>query len=345
MSDRKLKDPGRSYASALTERMKIGRRFVRLKCLRLYRSFLRMAARTFIAPHATASTVKPIVADVTRRAFVKFMADDGWPIASHIAFSSLTSLFSFLIFVTALSGFLGSAETADEAANFLFDTWPQRIAEPLTREIHRVLTRPHGGLLGISALLSIFFASSGVEALRVGLNRAYNEKEKRSWWLLRLESIVFVLIGAFALTVFTTLLVLGPLSWQKAGAYAPALLAPLRLISVPLRFGLSTLTMLLALILVHKFLPNGRRSLLAIAPGVILTLVLWLAFGVIFGAYVAGFDASYSSTYAGLGSVVILLVFLNCLGAIFVYGAELNKILSERSGHELVSRGLTQNRQ
>ena len=36
-----------------------------------------------------------------------FLLDDGWPIASHIALSMLTSLFPFLIFVTALAGFLG----------------------------------------------------------------------------------------------------------------------------------------------------------------------------------------------------------------------------------------------
>ena len=39
-----------------------------------------------------------------------FLAEDGWAIASHIALSTLTSLFPFLIFVTALAGFLGSQE-------------------------------------------------------------------------------------------------------------------------------------------------------------------------------------------------------------------------------------------
>ena len=39
-------------------------------------------------------------------AFWTFSADDGWAIASHIALSALMSLFPFLIFVTALAGFL-----------------------------------------------------------------------------------------------------------------------------------------------------------------------------------------------------------------------------------------------
>jgi len=35
-------------------------------------------------------------------AFMRFSQDDGWAIASHVALSILTSLFPFLIFVTAV---------------------------------------------------------------------------------------------------------------------------------------------------------------------------------------------------------------------------------------------------
>ena len=42
------------------------------------------------------------------------LRDDGWAIASHIALSTLMSLFPFLIFVTALTGFLGTEELADQ---------------------------------------------------------------------------------------------------------------------------------------------------------------------------------------------------------------------------------------
>ena len=51
---------------------------------------------------------------VLHDAFMRFSQDDGWAIASHIAFSILTSLFPFLILVTALAGFLGSKNLGDE---------------------------------------------------------------------------------------------------------------------------------------------------------------------------------------------------------------------------------------
>jgi len=116
--------------------------------------------------------------------FYRFLADDGWAIASYIALSTLMALFPFLILVTALAAFLGSKNLADEVANLLLETWPKEVAEPIASEVHRALTVTRGDVLTFSAVFSVYFASSGVESLRIGLNRAYDAVETRSWLLL-----------------------------------------------------------------------------------------------------------------------------------------------------------------
>ena len=58
------------------------------------------------------------------------------------------------------------------------------------------------GVLTLGALFALYFSSSGVESLRVGLNRAYGLRESRPWWLTRLESIGYVICGAFAMLAF-----------------------------------------------------------------------------------------------------------------------------------------------
>ena len=68
-----------------------------------------------------------------------FGEDDGWALASHIALSALLALFPFLIVLTALAGFAGSKDIADNLATLLLETWPSEVAEPLAREIHNVL--------------------------------------------------------------------------------------------------------------------------------------------------------------------------------------------------------------
>ena len=89
-----------------------------------------------------------------------------------------------------------------------------------------MLTTSHGGLVTISGVFALYFSSSGIESLRIGLNRAYELRERRSFWVLRLEAIGFVLLSAIALLVVAFLVVLGPLLFKAAAAYVPAL-APL----------------------------------------------------------------------------------------------------------------------
>ena len=95
-----------------------------------------------------------------------FLVDDGWPISSYIALSMLTSMFPFLIFITALAGFLGASDLADTATRLIFAAWPQGVAAPIASEVQNVLTQPRGGLLTIGGVLALYFSSSAVEALR-----------------------------------------------------------------------------------------------------------------------------------------------------------------------------------
>jgi membrane protein len=265
---------------------------------------------------------------VVMDAFYRFNADDGWAIASHIALSALMSLFPFLIVVTALAGFFGTKDLADEAARILLEAWPTQVAAPISREIHNVLTTARGDVLTIGVALAIYFASSGIESLRIGLNRAYNLSEPRSWWLLRLESIAYVLVAAIALLVLAFLIVLAPLIFATVVRYAPWL-DPLWPLLNFVRFTVTAVVLVAALVIAHMWLPSGRRRLSVIAPGIIATMVLWMVAGEVFGRYLADFAYTYVSYYAGLASAMIALVFLYLIASIFIYGAELNTVITQ----------------
>ena len=259
----------------------------------------------------------------------RFSADDGWAIASHIALTTLTSLFPFLIFVTALAGFFGSAQLAGNAATLLFEVWPAQVAGPISNEIHYVLTEPHGSIVTVGAALAVYFSSSGVEAFRIGLNRAYGVRETRPWWATRLESIVVVLIGAIALLALAFLVVLAPLVWSSVLMVAPQL-AQVESLVVLVRYGLASLTLAVALFVAHKWLPAERRTIGQVLPGVALTLIASILFSVAFSWYLGRFTRNYVSTYGGLASVMIALVFLYTLATIFVFGGELNAAIIRR---------------
>jgi len=269
-------------------------------------------------------------------AFRHFNADDGWAIASHIALSALMAMFPFLIVVTALAGFfLGSRELADEAAKLMLEAWPEQVAAPISSDIARVLTGARGNVLTFGVLFALYFASSGVESLRVGLNRAYGMQEARPWWLLRLESIVYVLVGAAAILAFSFLVVLAPLIWGQLARHMP-MLSPFDGLGTVTRYTIAAIVLIIALFILHRWLPAGRRSFLAIAPGIVVTLLLWLISGAAFGRYLANYAFAYVSMYAGLASAMIALVFLYVCASIFIYGGELNSAIAK--GRKKVQR-------
>jgi membrane protein len=267
-------------------------------------------------------------------AFDHFLAADGWAIASHIALSTLMALFPFLIVVTSLAGFFGSKELADQVAQMLLDAWPVEVSGPISLEIHNVLTITRGDVLTIGVALAIYFASSGIESVRIGLNRAYRIGEQRAWWLLRLESIAYVLVAAVGLLALAFLVVLAPLIFVKTARYLPWLE---EWSSTLLRYGTASAILIVTLVLVHLWLPAGKRTLFQIAPGIVVTLLLWLASGALFGRYLADFAQNYVSMYAGLTSVFIALIYLYVNATIFIYGGEFNEAIiraRERREHE-----------
>jgi membrane protein len=264
------------------------------------------------------------VFDIGLDAFYTFLADDGWAIASHIALSTLMALFPFLIVLASLAGFFGSKDLADQAVGLLLEIWPDQVAGALSGQIHDVLTTTRGDALTIGLVLAVYFASNGVESLRVALNRAYSVIEPRRWYWLRLESIGYTLVAAVTALALAFLIVLGPLMLEIIKRYLPLMIeSNVRMLNFA-RYGITIVAMIVALFILHAWLPAGRRTFSQILPGIIFTMLASLVSGIGFGLYLARFANNYVTMYAGLASVIIALVFLYFIAAIFVFGGELN---------------------
>lgn len=260
-------------------------------------------------------------------AYNRMNLHDGWAIASHIALSALFSFFPFLILLTALASFFGAGALADDAAGLILQVLPSEIGVPIAQEVRNVLTEWRGDLLTIGAVLALYFSSNGIEALRVGLNRAYGVRENRSFVVTRLESIVYVIIGAAVMLAFAFGIVLGPLVWGMLLNYFPALIDFTRIVDI-VRLGGTSLLVVVALLITHKYLAAGQRTFLSVLPGVSVTLFLWLLGGFAFGFYLAQFPQAYATTYGGLATAMMSLIFLYTLAVIYIFGGEINGAIS-----------------
>lgn len=265
---------------------------------------------------------------VLKDAIGHFARDDGFAMASHVALSGLLAIFPLLIFIASLAAFFGMTGAADTVSDLVFDAWPETVAAPVVREIHNVLTVRRGDLLTFGAIAAFWFASNGVEALRTALNRAYRQQERRSFVVLRLQSLGLVLLGAAILLAYTFLVVLAPLALAGLLAYAPKIEGFLLSINVA-RYSLAGSLLIIGLFVTHWLLPAGKRSFRDLWPGVLATLVMWIIAGAAFGTYLASF-ANYVSTYGGLAGIMTALIFLYICALVFILGGELNAAISRQ---------------
>jgi len=251
--------------------------------------------------------------------------------ASHVALTTLMSVFPFLIFVAALAGAIGDIKLADILTDFLFSSWPRTIADPIVSEVHRAVANATGGLITGSALIAFCLASAGVGAVRSALNRAYRAAEQRAFLILQLQNLLFVILGALVGLAVAFLLVLGPWLLSEVMRWVPRLTAMQGWFSF-LRFVITGSLVVITLVAAHVLLPCTRPGKRRLWPGIGLTLACWVGGALTLAFYLDRF-ANYPATYAGLASSVTAIFFLYLAAVAMIIGAEFNASLERlRSG-------------
>ncbi len=267
-----------------------------------------------------------LLLEATQRLF----ADEAIPLAGNIAFRTVFSLFPFLIFLTALAGFLGTEEQAEQLVNYLLAIAPEAIIKPLAPEIRSILTVPRTGLLSIAVVLTIWSAMAGVDSVRVGLNRAYDLKEHRPAWLLYILNIIFVIGTAAVMIAFSFLLIVLPIAVATMEKYIPGTRENFNTI-VQFRYPLAMSLLFAGLHVAHRTLPAKRMSPIKVLPGILLTLVVWVLLTSAFSEWLQNFN-SFASTYASLSGLFAAMFFIYLASLVLIFGGEFNRVLDQHLG-------------
>ena len=266
--------------------------------------------------------------DVAFTAVERFVDHSGSVLAGHLAFSAMLAIFPFLIFLAALAGFLVDSEGANELIDLMFLFMPEDVAGTLEPVVRSVIDAQRGGLLTFGILVTLWVASGGLEALRIGLNKAYDVAEPRPLWKRRVQSLILVVVFALMLLAASLSVVFGPVIWALAERFVDVGIAD-RVVFTAIRYGIGALALFGLVFAVHRFLPNRVISWRLVMPGVMITLFLWLLGSTGLSVYLRTL-ADYDATYGALGGIVITLLFFYLMAMVFVLGAELNGALAAR---------------
>jgi len=281
----------------------------------------------------TVETVPLAALWALRDAVARFDRKGGWVMSSHIAMSMMLALFPFILFVVSLAGFLSQDVNTDDLLELVFGAWPDDVAQPIVDEIQKVVASSSSRLMTLGGIVAIYFASNGVDAVRVAMTTAYRDEDTRPFWSARLLSLGFVLVGG-ALILFAALFEVAlPLYFNFVAEAVPGSWSDW-FTSDKLRLGLTLGVPVFSVAACHLWLPGHLHSLGQIWPGVLLTLVLWAGAAQGFAFYVARFSA-YGATYAGLAGAMAALIFMYLMAAILILGAEFNGALIARRASDV----------
>lgn len=262
-------------------------------------------------------------------AILRVYQNSGFVMAGAMAFSFVLSLFPFCIFLGAVASVFGGRPLATQAVTQLFAVMPKSVAEVLAPQIEQIMDQSRVGLLTVSGLLALFFATSANETLRSAINNAYRVTETRSYFLCLALSALFLLVSALAMLIVAWVLVVGPNLVTHMQIPLLAGLLQSDWSSTLLRHGLAGLTLAVYLLGVHLWLAAGERTIWDVWPGVLLTIVLMLALAGLYSSYIA--LGNYALFYAGLSQIMIALIFFQLTGVAILMGAELNRGIAELS--------------
>ena len=253
----------------------------------------------------------------------RFIEHEGPSLAGYMAFSALLALFPFVVFLVALSGFVGQTDQVQDFIAYAFEYLPVEVGRALYPVVSAiVLQPPKDGVLTISLLGTLWVSSSGVEAVRTALDRAYGVPSRRPFWWRRLQGLAFVVAGAIAILVVMVTIVIGPLIWHAVN-YLFEIPDDIYGLYNTLRYATGALGLFLVMCALYRFLPNVRQKWYHVLPGALFACLAWLAIATLYSLYLSNVG-DYSVTYGSLGGIIGALMFFFVSAMVFIIGAELN---------------------
>jgi len=248
--------------------------------------------------------------------------------AGSMAFSSVLAMFPLLILLSATAAYIGQPGDAAALAQRVMDYAPPLVREAMQPVIEQVMAQRNQALVTIGVVVTLWTASSGMQAARTALNRSYGIQRGLPFWKARIKVTLFtVVVGGGVVAAFSSVIVM-PYVWQllENSAMVDADAPWLR---NSVRYGSAFLVLTVLYALLYGWLPDLRQRLRTVIPGAIVGAAFWVAAAATL-SYTLRSAGKLALVYGSFAGVVATLVFLYISATTLIFGAEVNGVLHER---------------
>lgn len=266
------------------------------------------------------------LAQLVRRYFVHDVGRQGAALAYYLLFM----LFPFLIFLSSLLGMLDLdiSGISRSLANLL----PSGVLDVVETYLHYVSQTSSTAMLWFGLVFSIYFPMRAADCLMQAVRRAYHLPQPKNQLLYMLKVLLYTMFLLVAIALTLALATVGRAALEFASRFVVLPEAFIDLWS-DLRFLVLGGVMFAAVGLLYAAAQDSRQPVWNVVPGVLVALLGWMVVSAAFSFYVENF-ANYSVIYGALGTVIVLMMWLNLTAAVLIMGAEVNGVLLAMRGEK-----------
>ena len=262
-----------------------------------------------------------------KRLIISVIQNDFYGMAAEMGFMMVIGIFPFMLFLTAVFGWMGNKSLMDPILAFLSTFMPEQAMELIITVLSEAMIFSHGRLMAIIGFcVTLVLSTNAMAVVLKGLNRAYKVEETRNFVYTRILSLIMVFVDTMVLFLTINLIVFGKviISFLITHFHMSKVLA---IILLTLRWPVAFAALYLMAFLSYYILPdlrgNERFKRKSAIPGTFFFTIFWLAGSWGFSIYVNNLK-TYNMVYGTIGAFAVLMVWLYYTSVLILIGGEIN---------------------
>lgn len=272
----------------------------------------------WIAPLADSRPGK-FLTQILRRYFIHDVGRQSAALAYYLLFM----LFPFLIFLSSLLGLLDLDVSG--IIRSLGNLLPSGVLDVVESYLYYVGHTSSTAMLWFGLVFSIYFPMRAADCLMHAVRRAYHLPAPKNQIFYMFKVLLYTVFLLVTIALTLALATVGRQVLEFVGRFVVVPRAFIDLWS-DLRFLVLGGVMFAAVGLLYAAAQDSRQPARNVVPGVLVALLGWMVVSAAFSFYVENF-ANYSVIYGTLGTVIVLMMWLNLTAVVLIMGAEVNGVL------------------
>ena len=145
-----------------------------------------------------------------KRLIISIIKNDFYGMAAEMGFMMVIGIFPFMLFLTAVFGWLGNRYYMEPILRFMANVMPEQAVELVRTVLSEAMIFSHGKLMAIIGLcVTIVLSTNAIAVVLKGLNVAYKVTETRNFVYTRILAFLMMCVDVMVTFLSINLIIFG----------------------------------------------------------------------------------------------------------------------------------------